>query len=159
MSEAILSLGSNLGDRILNLQQALESIKRIPETNLLKISNFYETEPFGVETTQNKYINCCIKISTQLSPEILMGCCLGIESAMKRVREYKFSPRTIDIDILAYGKETKNEKNLVLPHPEMLKRAFVLVPLEEICNGTVFENIDFTQDLKKCDLSTIKKLK
>lgn len=87
-----------------------------------------------------------------------MGCCLGIEAAMKRVREYKFSPRTIDIDILAYGKETRNEKNLTLPHPEMLKRAFVLAPLKEICDGTVFENIDFTQDLKKCDLSTIKRL-
>ena len=158
MSEAILSLGSNLGNRIFNVKEALESIKRIPETNILKISNFYETEPFGVKTSQNKYINCCVKISTQLSPEILMGCCLGIEAAMKRVREYKFSPRTIDIDILAYEKEIRNEKNLTLPHPEMLKRAFVLAPLKEVCDGTVFKNIDFTQNLKKCDLSTIKKL-
>ena len=157
MQEAVLALGSNLGNRILNMEKALHSIENIPETKIIKISSFYETEPFGVKEEQNKYINCCVKISTGLSSEILMGCCLGIESALGRVRKYKFSPRTIDIDILAYENEVKNKKNLTLPHPEMLKRAFVLVPLREVCNGTVFKNIDFSESINNCDIYTVKK--
>lgn len=158
MKEAILSLGSNLGNRILNIEKALHSIENIPETKIIKISSFYETEPCGVKEEQNKYVNCCVKISTELNSEILMGCCLGIESALGRIREYRFSPRTIDIDILAYENEIKNEKNLILPHPEMLKRAFVLIPLREICDGTVFKNIDFSKSINNCDFSTVKKL-
>lgn len=158
MSEAILSLGSNLGNRILNLEKSIDSIKKIPETKIIKISSFYETEPFGVNDIQNKYINCCIKISTELNSNILMGCCLGIEATLGRIRKYKFSPRTIDIDILAYENEIKNEKNLILPHPEMLNRAFVLIPLKEICSDLKFKNINFSENLNSCDTSTVKKL-
>ena len=158
MSEAFLSLGSNMGDRILNIQKAIESIRRIPESKIIKISSLYETEPFGVNDIQNKYINCCLKISTMLSSEILMGCCLGIESSLERVRKYKFSPRTIDIDILTFDNEIKNKKNLTLPHPEFIKRAFVLIPLKEICEKEVLSNINISESLKICDISTVKKI-
>ncbi len=158
MSEAFLSLGSNIGDRILNIQKAIESLKRIPESKIVEISSLYETEPFGVTDIQNKYINCCLKISTTLSSEILMGCCLGIEAALERVRKYKFSPRTIDIDILIFDDETKNKKNLTLPHPELTKRAFVLIPLKEIYGKEIINNINISESLKNCDISTVKKL-
>lgn len=158
MSEAILSLGSNLGDRFFNITRAIESIQNLPETEILKISDFYETEPYGVTEKQEKYINCCLKIETELSPEILMGTFLGIESALGRIRTYKFSPRTIDIDLLAYGKEKQNKKNLILPHPRMLERAFVLIPLSDICKNMKFNNINFKNIIKCLDTKGIKKI-
>ncbi len=87
-----------------------------------------------------------------------MGCCLGIEAALERVRKYKFSPRTIDIDILIFDDETKNKKNLTLPHPELTKRAFVLIPLKEIYGKEIINNINISESLKNCDISTVKKL-
>lgn len=158
MNEAIVSLGSNLGDRFLNIKKAIESIKNLSETEILKISDFYETEPYGVTEKQEKYVNCCLKIETELSSEILMGTFLGIESALGRTRTYRFSPRTIDIDLLAYGKEKQNKKNLILPHPRMLERAFVLIPLSDICNDMKFYNIDFKNTIEKLDISGIKKI-
>lgn len=158
MNEAIVSLGSNLGDRFLNIKKAIESIKNLSETEILKISDFYETEPYGVTEKQEKYVNCCLKIETELSSEILMGTFLGIESALGRTRTYRFSPRTIDIDLLAYGKEKQNKKNLILPHPRMLERAFVLIPLSDICDDMKFYNIDFKNTIEKLDISGIKKI-
>ena len=158
MNEAIVSLGSNLGDRFLNIKKAIESIKNLSETEILKISDFYETEPYGVTEKQEKYVNCCLKIETALSSEILMGTFLGIESALGRIRTYRFSPRTIDIDLLAYGKEKQNKKNLILPHPRMLERAFVLIPLSDICDDMKFYNIDFKNTIEKLDISGIKKI-
>ena len=158
MNEAIVSLGSNLGDRFLNIKKAIESIKNLSETEILKISDFYETEPFGVTEKQPAYINCAIKIKTGLPSEILMGTFLGIESVLGRIRTHRFSPRTIDIDLLAYGKEKQNKKNLILPHPRMLERAFVLIPLSDICDDMKFYNIDFKNTIEKLDISGIKKI-
>lgn len=158
MSEAIVSLGSNLGDRFLNIKKAIESIKNLSETEILKISDFYETEPFGVTEKQPAYINCAIKIKTGLPSEILMGTFLGIESVLGRIRTHRFSPRTIDIDLLAYGKEKQNKKNLILPHPRMLERAFVLIPLSDICKNMEFNNINFKNIIKCLDTKGIKKI-
>ena len=158
MNEAIVSRGSNLGDRFLNIKKAIESIKNLSQTEILKISDSYETEPYGVTEKQEKYVNCCLKIETELSSEILMGTFLGIESALGRIRTYRFSPRTIDIDLLAYGKEKQNKKNLILPHPRMLERAFVLIPLSDICDDMKFYNIDFKNTIEKLDISGIKKI-
>lgn len=158
MNEAIVSLGSNLGDRFLNIKKAIESIKNLSETEILKISDFYETEPFGVTEKQPAYINCAIKIKTGLPSEILMGTFLGIESVLGRIRTHRFSPRTIDIDLLAYGKEKQNKKNLILPHPRMLERAFVLIPLSDICKNMEFNNINFKNIIKCLDTKGIKKI-
>lgn len=149
MSEAVLSLGSNLGERVGNLEKAIQSLNTLEKTSVVRISKFYETEPFGTPEKQNKYINCCVLISTKLNPEILMGACLGIESAMGRVRTHRFCARTIDIDILLYEDLEINSVNLILPHPRMLERNFVLVPLNDVCPRLKFKSWNFQKYLQK----------
>lgn len=149
MSEAVLSLGSNLGERMSNLKNAIQALDNLEKTSVVKVSKFYETEPFGTQEKQNKYINCCAVIFTELSPEMLMGACLGIESAMGRVRTHRFCARTIDIDILLYENLEVNLANLTLPHPRMLERNFVLVPLNDICPGLKFKSWNFQKYSQK----------
>ncbi len=156
LTEAILSLGANLGDRMQNLKNALTAISNITETEIIKVSNFYETEPFGVPDKQNDYINCCVRIATGLDAPLLLGVCLGIESALGRTRKYRFASRTIDIDLLIYGQEYRNDKNLILPHPRIKERAFVLIPMSELCKDMAFGNVDFKENFKQCDSSGIK---
>ncbi len=156
MAEVILSMGSNMGNRTQNINLAIDALKKLPETKILKISKFYETEPAEVNEIQNKYINCCVKIGTDLSPHMLMGICLGIEAAIGRERPYEHSPRIIDIDILAYENEIISEKNLTLPHPRMKTRAFVLIPLKDICPNMEFKNINFKNNFENCEKYTVK---
>ncbi|MGN1044267.1 MAG: 2-amino-4-hydroxy-6-hydroxymethyldihydropteridine diphosphokinase [Acutalibacteraceae bacterium] len=160
MNEAILSLGSNLGERINNLRSALRALDNLEKTSVLKVSNFYETEPFGTTEKQNKYINCCAMISTELSPKMLMGACLGIESALGRVRKHRFCARTIDIDILLYEDTIIHSEELVLPHPRMLERSFVLIPMNDICEGLKFKSWNFgayLQKIKNIKLDIVQK--
>lgn len=149
MNEAVLSLGSNLGERVDNLEKAIRSLNNLEKTSVVKISKFYETEPFRTPEKQNKYINCCALVSTELSPEMLMGACLGIESAMGRTRTHRFCARTIDIDILLYEDLKINSLSLILPHPRMLERNFVLVPLNDICPKLKFKSWNFQKYLQK----------
>jgi 2-amino-4-hydroxy-6-hydroxymethyldihydropteridine diphosphokinase len=158
LTEAALSLGSNLGNRLQNIKNAIKAINNLPGTGIIKTSKYYETEPFGVPDKQSKYINCCIKIATELTPLDLLRSCLAIEKKLGRTREYRFCPRTIDIDILIYGNEFRNEENLTLPHPRLRKRAFVLVPLNDICENMIFGNVNFKQNYGTCDLSTVKEI-
>lgn len=158
MKQAFLSLGSNLGNKLENLNNAIKYIDNLIDTTVISVSNFYETEPFGVSEKQDNYINCCLKIETKLSPEMLMGACLGIESALGRKRNHKFCSRTIDIDILIYENEDINKENLTIPHPHMFERAFVLVPLCDI-NKELFEkNRKLNLIVNKCNDSEVKKL-
>lgn len=143
LNEAILSLGSNLGNRKENLNLAIEKINTTENTKVNAVSNFYETKPFGVPDKQNKYINCCIKVLTSLNAEKLLEKCLKIEASMGRTRPYKFAPRIIDIDLILYENETINTEKLTIPHPRMLERAFVLVPMSEICKDMKFKSWDF----------------
>ncbi len=159
LTEAALSLGSNMGERLQNIKNAIKAIENLPKTKVVKVSNYYETEPFGVPDKQDKYINCCVKIVTDLESSALLKYCLEIEEKFGRIREYKFCPRIIDIDLLIYGNEFKDEKNLILPHPRLKERAFVLVPLSDICENMIFGNVNFRHSLKSCDTSTVKLLK
>ena len=155
MFEAVLSLGSNMGDREFYLKSAVEDLKNIPGSELVSVSSVYETEPFGVSDSQEKYLNCCVLIKTNLSPFALLGICLGIEAKLGRERPYRFAPRTIDIDIIFYENEIINDKNLILPHPRMKERAFVLVPMMDILPEGKFKNFYFDQNLNKCDNMSI----
>lgn len=132
MHDVFLSLGSNLGDRHENIKKALNALDGLCDTKLINTSNMYETEPFGVPNKQNLYINCCAHIKTKLSPHALLGACLGIESALGRKRTFKNEARIIDIDVLTYDNITTNTEELILPHPRMHERSFVLSPLSEI---------------------------
>ena len=155
LAEAIISLGSNLGEREKNINFALKSVDLIPETKVIKISNLYETKPLGVPNEQPNYLNCCAKIVTEMSPQILLGALLGIEAAMGRKRKFKFCERIIDIDLIYYENEKISEKNLILPHPRAMERAFVLVPLADICENMEFKNTDFRKAYENCDKSIL----
>ena len=148
MKEAVIALGTNLLDRERNLQIAIEAIKKLPGTVVEALSSIYETKPFQTPDPQGDYLNCCIKIKTELSPEMLLGCCLGIESAMGRERPFKNAARIIDLDLLLYENVTMNTPRLTLPHPRIKERAFVMVPLRDLYPDEVALGLDFNEAIE-----------
>lgn len=129
---AILGIGGNLGNPEQNIRCALEAINSLCKTKLLRVSNLYSTEAVEVEQPQPSYINCAAEVETELSPNALLGACLGIESAMGRIRTGYKSPRTVDIDLLIYEGVKIESEELIVPHPRILCRAFVLIPLRDL---------------------------
>lgn len=125
---AYLSIGTNMGDRLSNLQNAVDSLRLIPETRVVDVSPVYETDPVGFEN-QDDFLNIAVELESGLSSLTLLGALLGIEAALGRVRLFKNGPRVIDLDLLIYGNETRKSKELTLPHPRMFEREFVLKPL------------------------------
>lgn len=127
--EIFLALGSNIGDRLENIKNAIHYLEE--KITILKVSTIIETEPYGV-LDQPKFLNCVLKGNTNLKPQELLSFVLGIEEKMGRKRTIKWGPRNIDIDILFYESLIIENENLKIPHPELHKRAFVLIPLCEI---------------------------
>ncbi len=117
-----------MGDRLSNLQNAVDSLRLIPETRVVDVSPVYETDPVGFEN-QDDFLNIAVELESGLSSLTLLGALLGIEAALGRVRLFKNGPRVIDLDLLIYGDEIRNSKELTLPHPRMFEREFVLKPL------------------------------
>lgn len=156
MKRVILGLGSNLGNREENISGAVHAIERLPGTTVIAGSGLYETKPFDVPDQQNDYLNKCVVILTELSPRALLGACLGIEAAMGRKREVRHGARTIDIDLLVYEGAESKDLELTLPHPGILERAFVLVPLFELFPEKTALGLDFSAALKRADRSGIK---
>lgn len=128
---AYIGLGSNLGDRLLYLSDALEMLDKAGGVSVTKKSPVYETKPVGV-TDQPKFLNCAVQVQTTLTPDELLVVCRAIEEKLERVRITKWGPRTIDLDILFYGNKVINEKMLKIPHPRIQDRGFVLKPLMDI---------------------------
>ncbi|MGH9509674.1 MAG: 2-amino-4-hydroxy-6-hydroxymethyldihydropteridine diphosphokinase [Terriglobales bacterium] len=126
---AYLSLGSNQGDRRASLETALDHLRELGV--LIAVSTFYETEPVGV-TRQEWFLNCAVALETELMPRQLLARVSGIEKAMGRRRLKLNGPRNIDIDIVLFGNAVVNTATLVIPHPAMHERRFVLAPLAEI---------------------------
>ena len=124
-----LSLGSNLGDRAANLQEAIRRLGDIGKVR--KVSSFYETEPVEF-TEQPWFLNCAVDMETEKSAHELLREMLAIEQAMGRQRTQPKGPRLIDLDILLYGDEAIRDESLTVPHPSMHERRFVLEPLAEI---------------------------
>lgn len=131
MSISYLSLGSNIGDRLRNLCDALLLLSKLDFVAIVKVSSVYETDPQGY-LDQADFLNIVCSIETELTPEELLSEIGKIESILGRERLIRFGPRTIDIDILTYENEVRNTGNLTIPHPRMNERQFVLVPLDEI---------------------------
>ena len=125
----IILLGSNLGDRLVNLKQAIDSIASF--SSILQQSNIYQTAAWG-NTDQADFLNQAIEIQTQQTAENLMHALLAIESQMGRVRLQKWEPRIIDLDIIFYESAIHTTDFIQIPHPEMQNRAFVLKPLLDI---------------------------
>jgi 2-amino-4-hydroxy-6-hydroxymethyldihydropteridine pyrophosphokinase len=155
MNKAILGIGSNLGNRRGNLSEAVHAVEQLPDTTVLATSSLYETKPVEVPDEQNDYLNECIVVLTGLSPRALLGACLGIEAAMGRVREKRHGSRTIDIDLLLYENAVSSDPELTLPHPGILSRAFVLVPLSDLYPEKTALGLDFSAAFKRLDLSGV----
>ena len=151
MARVFLSLGSNLGDRLSNIQQAVSLLSMSKDIKIVKSSSFYETEPWG-NKNQNWFVNAAVAIDTALEPHELLKFCQNIEYTLGRIRNQKekWQERALDIDILMYDNKVINTDELVIPHPFMHLRAFVLVPMLEvkqdlvhpILNKTVAEMYD-----------------
>ena len=127
-----LGLGSNLGNREENIKNAISRLSSDPEILIKTRSSMIETKPYG-NIDQPDFINSVIEIDTDITAENLLSKCLTLENELGRKRNEKWEPRTIDIDILFYGKTIVNLEQLTIPHPDLHNRKFVLYSLNEIC--------------------------
>ncbi|MFL5736839.1 MAG: 2-amino-4-hydroxy-6-hydroxymethyldihydropteridine diphosphokinase [Actinomycetota bacterium] len=130
-ASAYAGLGSNLGDRLANLRDAVLALSATPGVRVQRSSSVYETSPVG-GPEQGDFLNAVVEISTDLEPHALLKALQRIENELGRVRAERFGPRTIDLDLLLYGDERIDEPDLIVPHPRMRERAFVVVPLLEL---------------------------
>jgi 2-amino-4-hydroxy-6-hydroxymethyldihydropteridine diphosphokinase len=131
VNKAYLSLGSNIGDRNKFLKRAIEELVKVKEINVTAQSSIYETDPVGY-TDQDNFLNMAVELETSLTANRLLEVCLKIEKELGRKREIKWGPRTLDLDILLFNNENIEAENLIIPHPRMHERAFVLIPLLEL---------------------------
>lgn len=138
---ATLGLGSNIGDKSGNIDRAIALLAQSGDIHIVAISRKYRSPPWG-ELNQDWFVNACVSVNTKLSPQELLACCQAVENDMGRVRLVKWGPRIIDVDILTYGDEKIQEPNLIVPHPLIAERPFVLLPLYDIAPGLVIGGRD-----------------
>ena len=155
-----IALGSNLGESRTTLENALTTIDQTPGITLKAYSSWYKTAPIG--PSQPDYLNACALLEVTLSPEELLKTLLNIEDEFGRVRQERWGPRTLDLDVLLFGDLILETPDLQIPHPRMTERAFVLVPLSEIAADWIepvsgeaisklLEQVDCS-GVKRCDL-------
>ena len=155
---AFIALGSNLGDPAQEIRSALRDLAALPGTRLVRHSSFYRNPPEG-GLDQPEFVNAVAEVETGAAPRELLDQLLGIERAHGRARDYPNAPRTLDLDVVLYGGRVVREPGLVIPHPRMLDRAFVLVPLAEIAPDAVVPGRGRAADLAaKLDASGLVKL-
>lgn len=153
-----LALGSNLGDRFENLQQALKEISM--RVSIIKTSSVYETPPWGY-SNQPVFFNQVLSGNTSLNPDELLTLVKNIENSMDRVKNFQNGPRLIDIDILLFGEKIIDSEKLVIPHPRMLERGFVMLPLAEIepeliIPGTNKKVLELLQNVDKTGIQKLE---
>lgn len=132
MPTAYIALGANLGDAQATLRAVFDELDGLPQTQLVTSSSLYRSPPFGENADGPDYINAVAQITTSLSPHELLDQLQHLEQQYGRERHYQNAPRTLDLDILLYDDVVLNDERLILPHPRMTERAFVLLPLSEI---------------------------
>ena len=152
-----LSLGGNLGDPAASMATALRLLDADDDTRVMAVSSLYRTPPWG-KLDQPDFLNAAAEISTALAPRALLDLCLEAERKLKRVREERWGPRLIDIDILVFGDRIIHETGLEVPHPRMLERAFVLAPLAEIAPELAVGGRSVSERLSAVDTSGIERL-
>ncbi|MDQ0812015.1 2-amino-4-hydroxy-6-hydroxymethyldihydropteridine diphosphokinase [Streptomyces sp. B3I7] len=130
---AVLSLGSNLGNRMETLQGAVDAMEDTPGVRVKAVSPVYETQPWGVEPgSQPSYFNAVVVLRTTLPPSSLLERAQAVEEAFHRVRDERWGPRTLDVDIVSYDDAFSDDPVLTLPHPRAHQRAFVLAPWYDV---------------------------
>jgi len=128
---AFVGIGSNLGDRETNLRRAIELLDEEEGIEVAAVSEIRETEPVG-PVAQGPFLNGAVKVETSLPPRELLECLLSVEELLGRVRVERFGPRTIDLDLLLYGRDRLDEPGLTVPHPRLHERRFALEPLSDL---------------------------
>lgn len=151
-----LSLGGNLGDPAESMASALRILDAHEAIRVVRVSSLYRTPPWG-KLDQPDFLNAAAQLSTRLEPRAMLELCLDAERQLKRVREERWGPRLIDIDILTYGDQIIHEAGLEVPHPRMLERAFVLAPLAEIAPDVAIGGRSATDRLAAVDATGIEK--
>ncbi|NEU12568.1 2-amino-4-hydroxy-6-hydroxymethyldihydropteridine diphosphokinase [Methylobacterium sp. BTF04] len=157
MKAAYLGLGSNIGDKAATIAEAIARLAATPGIRLTARSSDYRTPPWG-DTDQDWFLNAAIGVETDLTPHALLEAGLAIETAMGRVRERRWGPRVIDIDVLSYAGAEIADERLVLPHRFVRERAFVLVPLAEIAPDLRIGPETVVEALAKLDASGIERV-
>jgi 2-amino-4-hydroxy-6-hydroxymethyldihydropteridine diphosphokinase len=159
MAEALIALGGNVGDVRAAFDQAIAKLCGDGAVRLTARSSDYLTPPWGV-TEQAPFVNAAIAVATSLAPHDLLTRAQECERALGRNRapERRWGPRTIDIDLLAYDDLVLIDPDLILPHPRMLERAFVLVPLAEIAPDRLIAGVRVSDAIKRVDAGAIEKL-
>lgn len=160
MAEAFLALGGNVGDARATLDRAVARFCDGQIVRLLARSSDYRTPPWGV-TDQPAFINLCIAVETDLPPQALLARALDVERAFgrDRAREQRWGPRPVDIDLLAYDDVTLDDNDLILPHPRLFERAFVLVPLAEIAADRRIAGVRVGDAVARVDPAGIERLR
>ncbi len=143
----IIGIGTNIGDKKENIENAVGALSLVPKTEVLRRSSVYETEPVGY-AEQDSFYNICVEIESGFEPNELLGICLGIEAGFGRIREFRNGPRIIDLDIILAENKRIDTENLTVPHPRFKERRFVLIPLLELfpdgeAYGTEFKSSMF----------------
>ncbi len=155
---AFVGLGSNLGDSKARVLQAIQALDQLPRTRLLARSALYRSAPVGF-LDQPDFINAVVKVETELMPRELLDALLALEGEHGRTREFRNAPRTLDLDLLLYDALRYQEPGLTLPHPEMHRRAFVLLPLLEIAPQSVIPGVGLAADaLRQCADQQVKRV-
>jgi 2-amino-4-hydroxy-6-hydroxymethyldihydropteridine diphosphokinase len=159
MAEALVALGGNVGDARATLDRAVAELCDGDAVRLVARSSDYRTPPWGVED-QAPFINLCLRVATALSPHALLDRGLAVERALGRDRwhERRWGPRAVDIDIIAYDDVRLDEPDLILPHPRLFVRAFVLVPLAEIVPDRVIAGVRVADAVTRVDAGGIERL-
>ena len=157
MNKAYLGLGTNMGDKQAYLKEACKIISDNPNINIVKISKVYKTKAWGY-TNQDDFLNICIEVDTNLSPEELLEVCHEVENKLNRVRVIRWGPRTIDVDILFFNNIISTDENLTLPHPRIKERAFVLIPLMDLNKELVIDNKTISYYLSNLEKEELKQV-
>ncbi len=156
MPEALIGLGGNLGDVPATLEAAIAGLEAGGARVLARSSN-WKTPPWGV-TDQPAFVNACVLVATDLGPRALLDLCLAVEASLGRRRDLRWGPRVIDLDVLDYEGRRIDEPGLILPHPRLGERAFVLVPLAEIVPDRIVAGARVRELLAKVDASGVERM-
>lgn len=153
--DAVISIGSNIGDKAGNIARAISILTAEGDIGLVAKSSDYRTPPWG-NTEQDWFVNACITVRTGLSARDVLLRCQAVEMELKRVREVRWGPRVIDLDVIWFRGEAIEERDLIVPHPRTLERAFVLVPLAEIAPDLVISGRTVSAHLSRIERTGVE---